>query len=159
MAKDWNDLEYSSAEPKDNTLTVEATGATYDSSSQTIKWHSGDTFILKFKPEEALKETNKNTSIYDEPISDALDYFDGYKFLFAAYSLYGAKTEPVYEITEIGMTHDGMIPITIDTIVSAIFKPGIYSYQIIAYKDDGQGNLLDTQTVVGRKQGKIQVKA
>ena len=95
MAKEWNGLEYSSAEPKDNTLTVEATGATYDSSSQTIKWHSGDTFILKFKPEEALKETNKNTSIYDEPISDALDYFDGYKFLFAAYSLYGAKTEPM----------------------------------------------------------------
>lgn len=159
MSKDWNDLEYSNVEQKENTLVIKAAGARYDSDSQTIKWHSGDTFVLKFKPEEALKETNKSSSIYDEPITDACDYFEGYKFLFAAYSLYGSKDDPVYEITEIGMTHDGYIPVEINSQVSQIFKPGIYSYTIIAYQDDANGNLRDTQTVVGRKQGKIQVQA
>ena len=37
MAKDWNDLEYSSAEPKDNTLTVEATVS--DGGNLSYQWY------------------------------------------------------------------------------------------------------------------------
>lgn len=158
MPKDWNDLQYSNTIQQENTLVIESAGAKYDASSGTIQWHAGDTFILKFKPEEAIKETTPNNSIYDEPILDACDYFDGYKFAFSVYSIYGAKDEPVFEVVGIEMDIAGMIPITIGVNETAEMKPGIYNYSLIAYTEDiVTKDITDAKTIVGRKQGKIQV--
>lgn len=158
--KNWNDLQYGRIEDLENKLNVQSAGARFDSNSDTIIWNYGNTFLLKFKPEEITSHDEQQRSIRDDIEPQRPVWIDAlFLFKFSIFSIYGTKEEAVYELDDIEIDDSGAtISIPITDEISKMLRPGIYSYALVAYKPRGEEeDTADVRTLIGRKQGKIHV--
>lgn len=156
MSRDWNDLQYGKLPNNEHKMEIGNAGAWYDDSSNTIRWHYKDTFVIQFLICEIAKDVQKQPYIYAEPESDVVDFYRDYYFDFELYRLTGEQQMPCYSLKNVRMNLDKGIDIVINDEISSMLTPGIYSYSLIAHTPDNDTNSV--KTLIGRDNGRIQVQ-